>query len=81
MALGPWQEVIGRLRAVSLNGPRIEVQIVTRDGLVRLSFERDSSEGERLPDILLSRPIGSKVGFIRTDSKSSSILIRTVPGQ
>ena len=76
--LRPWQELTGRLEQVSFSGSHLEVQIATKNGLVRLSFERDSSECQRIHDSLLSYPIGSLVGFLKTDSKSNTILIRTI---
>lgn len=77
--LKPWQEVVGNLKQVSVKGESLEVQITTKTELVRLSFERSSSEGERIHGILLNCPAGSLVGFLRTDYRSNPILIRRIP--
>ena len=74
-----WQEIVGNLRQVSAKGESLEVQIATKTELVRLSFERSSSEGERIHNLLLNCPTGSTVGFLKTDSKSNPILIRRIP--
>ena len=74
-----WQEIVGNLRQVSVKGESLEVQIATKTELVRLSFERNSSEGERIHGILLNCPTGSTVGFLKTDSMSNPILVRRIP--
>ena len=76
--LKPWQEIVGNLKQMSVKGESLEVQIATKTELVRLSFERSSSEGERIHGILINCPAGSLVGFLRTDSKSNPILIRRI---
>ena len=77
--LRPWQELVGNLKEVSVRGESLEVQIATKTELVRLSLERNSSEGDRIHGILLNCPTGSLVGFLRTDSKSNPILVRRIP--
>lgn len=79
--LRPWQEVVGNLEHISRNERLLEVRMTTNHGLVRLVFNRDSPEAKQIHDVLLDLPRGSRVGILRTDSKSSPILIRTVPRQ
>ena len=76
--LKPWQEVVGRVKRLSFKGSHLEVEIATRDEQLRLSFETDSPEGDRIRRNLLSCPVGSLVGLLRTDSESDPILIRTI---
>ena len=75
-----WQEIIGNLEHASYDEHLFEVRMTTKNGLVRLVFRRNSPEAKRIHDVLLDLPRGSRIGILRTDSKSSPILIRTVPG-
>lgn len=79
--LKPWQEVVGNLEHASYDKHLLEICMTTKNGLTRLVFHGDSAEAKRIHDVLLSLPRGSRIGLLRTDSKSSPILIRTVPGQ
>ncbi|MCJ2556995.1 MAG: hypothetical protein LN415_07830 [Candidatus Thermoplasmatota archaeon] len=76
-----WQEVVGSLEHASYDENLLEVRMTTKNGLLRLVFHRDSPEAKRIHDVLLDLPRGSRIGLLRTDSKSSPILIRIVPGQ
>ena len=76
-----WQEVVGNLEHASYDEHLLEVRMTTKNGFVRLVFHRDSPEAKRIHDVLLDLPRGSHIGLLRTDSKSSPILIRIIPGQ